>query len=373
MIRILFTLMLFFSLPTNNYAQQNADVQLSSIPEANCVSIDALSSYIKQNFNSDSARIRAIYIWVTGHISYDVPRFLARDKSPNSPPPTAAEILSNRTGVCQGYSDLFVALCKGTGIDAIMISGFTKKNGQVGSVSHAWVAAVLDGAWYLFDPTWGAGYVRNDVFLKRFNDEFYKVSPTKFIADHMPFDPIYQLLPSPLSNHEFIDGKPAAGKTLFDYTDSIKQHRQLSLILQTSAELRRLEAGGLQHYLLQERRMYLKNILQSSASKNSFDEGSNAYRAAVSLYQKFLSHKNKQFSTITDIELQPTVDSIEFYIKRSRALVSETVPKTDAQWESKTRQIASIDKLWVELIRQKDFIVKYLATDKEKRKQLFMR
>ena len=54
-------------------------------------------------------------------------------------------------------------------------------------------------------------------------------------------------------------------------------------------------------------------------------------------------------------------------------MVLETAPKSYAQWESKTRQIASINKLWVELIKQKDFTIKYLATEKEKRKLLFMR
>ena len=67
------------------------------------------------------------------------------------------------------------------------------------------------------------------------------------------------------------------------------------------------------------------------------------------------------------------VDSIEIYIQKSRSLVSETVPKTDAQREVKTRQVADIDKFWIELLKQKDFTAKYLATEKEKRKQLFMK
>ena len=373
MFRIFFTLTLLFSIQTNNYAQHNVSVELNAIPDANCISIDALSSYIKQNFNTDSARIRAIYLWVTGHISYDVPRFLGRDKSPKSVSPTLAEVFSKRTGVCQDYSDLFVVLCKGSSIDAFRIAGYTKQQGKVGEVSHAWVAAKLDGAWHLFDPTWGAGYVMNEVFVKRFNNELYKVPPTKFIADHMPFDPLFQFLPYPISNHEFTQGKPAAGKTLFNYSDSINQHRRLSTISQASAELRRLEAGGFNNNMLQERRTYLKNIIQSADSKNSFEESSKAYNDAVYLFREFVGHKKNKFSDIADVDLQHIVDSIEIYIKRSREMVLETAPKSDAQWESKTRQIASINKLWIELIKQKDFTLKYIATEKEKRKLLFMR
>jgi hypothetical protein len=371
--RILFIILFVFSSQLNSYGQQNTDAQAISIPVTDCASVDALSSYINRNFTTDSTRIRAIYTWITNNINYDVARFLAREKSPSSPSPTAAQVLSSRSGVCQGYSDLFVSLCKGVGIEALRIGGYTKQQGKVSAIAHAWVAAYLDGQWYLFDPTWGAGYVKNDVFVKRYNNIFYKVPPAKFIADHMPFDPLYQYLSNPLSNQEFIDGRPASAKNLFNYADSIKLHNQLSFVGQTSAELRRLEAAGIQNNLLRERQVFLRQILQASASKDSFDEGIEVFKTAFSMYKEFMVHKRNQFSTITDNDLRKKVDSIELYVKKSRALVSETNPKTDAQRDAKVGQIGSIDKFWTELIRQKDFTTKFLATDKDKRKQLFMK
>ncbi len=373
--RVLFILLFVFSSQLNSYGQQNTDAQAISIPVADCASVDALSSYINRNFNTDSTRIRAIYTWITNHISYDVARFLAREKSPSgsSASPTAAQVLSSRSGVCQGYSDLFVALCKGAGIDALRIGGYTKQQGKVSAIAHAWVAAYLDGQWYLFDPTWGAGYVKNDVFVKRFNNIFYKVPPVKFIADHMPFDPQYQYLTYPLSHQEFIDGRPASAKSMFNYADTIKRHNELSLVGQTADELRRLEAAGMQNNLLRERQAFLKQILQASASKNSFDEGIEVFKTAFSMYKEFMGHKRNQFNTINDIDLRKKTDSIELYVKKSRALISETNPKTDAQRDAKAGQIGSIDRFWVEWIKQKDFTSKFLATDKDKRKQLFIR
>ena len=200
MVRILIIVMFLLSSQPEGYAQQSIDLQASSIPAADCISIDALSAYIRQNFSSDTARVHAIYSWVANNISYDVARFQARDKSNGAPLPTAAEALSSGTAVCQGYSDLFIALCKGAGIEALRIGGYTKQQGKVSEIAHAWVAALLDGTWYLFDPTWGAGSVRNEVFVKRYNNRFFKVAPIKFIEDHMPCDPLFQFLSYPLSH-----------------------------------------------------------------------------------------------------------------------------------------------------------------------------
>ena len=220
--RILFPFVLLCLFKVN-YAQiKNVDADATSIPEANCTSVDALSSYIKQHFSVDTDRVRAIYVWEANHISYDVKRFNDRDKNPYAPPQTADDVLSTRSAVCQGYSDLFVDLCKAVGINAVRVTGYTKSQGKVNIISHAWAAVELSGKWYFFDPTWGAGYVSDDdKFVKRFNNTFYKILPEKFIGDHMPFDPMYEFLSYPLTNKEFIEGKPAFTRTEFHYEDTL--------------------------------------------------------------------------------------------------------------------------------------------------------
>ncbi|RYF91537.1 MAG: hypothetical protein EOO03_01125 [Chitinophagaceae bacterium] len=370
--KIILILLLFCStVPV--HAQSQIDSKALAIPKEHCHSVDALSKYIKENFAGGEERLRAIYVWVTDNISYDVAAFLSRDETPKTAAPSAQDILTKRSGVCQGYTDLFTALCKAVDINVLRIPGYTKYHKEIAGSAHAWVAAELDGVWYLLDPTWGAGYVNNNRFTKRFNNEFYKMAPEKFIERHMPFDPIHQMLAYPITNQEFIDGKPVANTNSFNYKDSIKFHYQLSPPMQTAAELRRLQAAGLQHKLLQDRSIFLRNKMQSVDSRNSFEEGLVAYRKAVDLYKALTAHRKTQFASIADNDLKQAVDSIEFHIKNSRALIAETVAKTDAQWKAKTGQTASIDKLWTALIQQKDFIAKYIATDKEKRKFLFMR
>jgi len=373
MARILFAFLLLCVFCPAYAQDKNIDDRAASIPEANCASVDALASYIKQNFSTDSARIRAIYVWVASHINYDVRRLQDIEKNPDQPPQPVTDVLSSRSAVCQGYSDLFVALCKGAGIEAIVISGYTKNQGKVNPVSHAWTAAQLNGEWYLFDPTWGAGYINEGRFVKSFNNSFYKVPPESLISDHMPFDPMYQFLSYPLTNKEFINGTPAAGKALFNYNDTLVQYSRLSSIQQMSAELRRLEAAGIANDLLLQRQYYLKKGVQSYASKDVFEEGGKAFTNAIELFKQYIAHKNKQFTTIGDNDLRQMVDSIEQYIKLSRSMFLQAVPKTDAQRQARSGNITNADRFWTEINKEKQFVQQYLGADQAARKQLFMK
>ena len=172
MVRILGTLLLLCTFHQMSYTQvKSLDERAESIPNANCVSVDALASYVKQNFTTDTDRIRAIYVWITHHISYDVVRLKSMEMNPDQPPQAVANVLNIRRAVCQGYSDLFVVLCKSVNINAIVVGGYTKDQGKLSHIAHAWAAASLDGKWYLFDPTWGAGYLKDDKFIKSFNND----------------------------------------------------------------------------------------------------------------------------------------------------------------------------------------------------------
>jgi hypothetical protein len=184
---------------------------------------------------------------------------------------------------------------------------------------------------------------------------------------------LYQFLSFPLTNKEFIDGSPASMKTVFHYSDTLKQHSQLSASQQIAAELRRMEAAGIQIDLLLNRQQFLKSALLSTASKDVFDEGGKAYATAMNLYKEYISHKNKQFSTIGDTELRKMMDSIEYTIKLSRSLLLEAVPKTDQQRQARANNVSNVDRFWLQLTKEKQFVQQYLATAEAGRKQLFMK
>jgi transglutaminase/protease-like cytokinesis protein 3 len=50
---------------------------------------------------------------------------------------------------------IFKEIANKVGIDTETISGYTKQNGAVDPMSHAWCASKIDNQWYIFDPTWG--------------------------------------------------------------------------------------------------------------------------------------------------------------------------------------------------------------------------
>ena len=372
MSKFLFSLSLLCILCQAGHAQDKViTARVASIPAASCASVDDLAAYIKQNFSTDEEKLNAIFLWVANNINYDVPRMRNAENNPGGPPQPVADVLFTRNAVCEGYSELFVALCKGVGINAIVVPGYTKKQGKIGDLPHAWVAAPLGAEWYLFDPTWGAGFVRDDQFTRRLNNSFYKVRPENFIADHMPFDPMYQFLSQPLTNKEFTDGTHGGNKNLFNYADTLKQNGQLSTVQQAAAELRRLEAGGVQNDLLRKRELYLKNVLQSFASKESFTEGNKIFMSAQLSFKEYIGHKNKHFTTIADNDLRQLVDSIEQKTRLSRSLFSAAVSKTDAQSQAKANSLDNVDKFWARLLTEKEFTAHYLAADKDKRIQMF--
>jgi hypothetical protein len=372
MIKILFSLFLISYFPEITYSQQkNFPADSFTIPEASCVSVDELSSYIKHNFETDTAKVRAIYLWITKNINYDVARMLYVKNNPQSPAQTVTEVLKSRSAVCGGYADLFTVLSKNVGINALVVTGYVKTGGKVMPMSHAWVAAELSGEWFLFDPTWGAGYVNNNQFVKRFNNTFYKRHPNDLISDHMPFDPLYQFLPYPKTNREFTDGIPATSKLFFNCKDSLNQHNQLSSFDQMIAELRRLDGAGIENDLLQERKQFLKKGLQSYTSKNVFDESNLTFSKAVKLLNEYFGHKNKQFSTTGDNDLLQIMDSMKYYVRLSRSLMSQAVIQNDEQQLAKTNSLANIDRYWRQLDQEELFVQKYIATDKTSRRELF--
>ncbi len=66
MIKMIFFFLLLCTFQLNIHAQdKEIDIKAASISDVNSASVDDLASYIKQNFTSETDRIRAIYIWIT--------------------------------------------------------------------------------------------------------------------------------------------------------------------------------------------------------------------------------------------------------------------------------------------------------------------
>jgi Uncharacterized protein involved in cytokinesis, contains TGc (transglutaminase/protease-like) domain len=177
-----------------------------SAPSGAAKSVKTLARYLTDAQPDETHKARAIYAWVTHYIAYvdstdeqeiwATPEHLVRQ--------TPEKVLENRTAVCQGYANLFCALANEAGIPCEVVTGIVKNlDGKIETLGHAWAAARLAGEWRLFDPTWGvpaAGAAGGKVV-----DKYFMAPPEQFVLQHLPDDPVWQLLENPISEKKFRD------------------------------------------------------------------------------------------------------------------------------------------------------------------------
>jgi transglutaminase-like putative cysteine protease len=126
--------------------------------ETNDTSIKQLSRSLTANQSTVSGKIQAIYFWVADNIEYDHEKFNASMSGEPTVQYTAPQTLALRKGVCVDISNLFITLCRASGIPAVAITGNIYK-GVSGSDNikngHAWSAAYVPGyGWVEVDATW---------------------------------------------------------------------------------------------------------------------------------------------------------------------------------------------------------------------------
>jgi transglutaminase/protease-like cytokinesis protein 3 len=187
--------------------------------------IDSLAKQLIQLGTTDHEKVRAIFRWITEHISYNTIVF-NRSKKPapgrityDEPDDTAATlppldkrvaacVLRRKFAICEGYSRLFKTLCDEAGIRNEIISGYArtntyKKQPRFG-VNHMWNAVYLDSSWHLLDVTWASGFISySNEYVKEYNDRYFLTRPEDFIRDHYPEDLQWTLLADPPTYGEF--------------------------------------------------------------------------------------------------------------------------------------------------------------------------
>ncbi|HSN62015.1 MAG TPA: transglutaminase domain-containing protein [Ferruginibacter sp.] len=192
----------------NPYA--NIDTKVLQLHDSLTRSTTDIANYITKSFKTDKEKTRAIFIWTASSIEYDAANMFAINFY-ETKEEKIAKPLRTRKGICENYAALFNDICNKVGIKSYVIEGYTKQNGFTDYIPHAWCAALVDSSWFMFDPTWGSGYINKGKFYKKINNDYYKVSPATLIKSHMPFDYLWQFLHYPITNQEFYTCKGAAG------------------------------------------------------------------------------------------------------------------------------------------------------------------
>ena len=382
----LLTLSLYAQKPavrSNPYAQ--IDAQALRLPDSSSHRVETIAAYVNANFTGATEKTRAIFVWIAANIQYDVVNMFALNFY-DDPVENINRPLRTRKGICVNYAALFTAICNQAGIRSLVVDGYTKQRGFVGYIPHAWSAAMIDGGWYLFDPTWGSGYVENNVFVHLLNEAYFKATPETFIATHMPFDPLWQFLYYPITTEDFFNGKTATDKTkpYFNFPDSIKAYEALPIVGQEAAAADRIEKNGVRNSptadMIRHLRVDVENYRrQAEADRqnrviDSFNEASREYNQAINLFNAFINYRNDQFKPFKpDAEIQQMLDTADHELQAAKAAVAAIVlTPADNRIKQPLQQLSvAIDQAEPHLRESRDWLNKYFGKGKLGRKSMF--
>jgi transglutaminase-like putative cysteine protease len=172
---------------------------IASMTQGDERSIASVAAHIRATVHDPYDRAKAVHDYVATRVVYD----FASLSGPRAPQ-DAETVFRTRQGVCEGYARLFRAIADAVGLEVRYLVGDARDAGDpANGEPHAWNAIELDGAWYLVDPTWDAGYGDGETFVARYSTMYFLTPPDVFGVDHFPDNRGWQLRAQPISRGEF--------------------------------------------------------------------------------------------------------------------------------------------------------------------------
>jgi hypothetical protein len=185
---------LFFPLLTNAqslWKQKYPEADNIASKTSKTKNVKKLSASLTSALPDTLDKYRAIFSWIAKNISYDV-KGLNNPNLDTSP----ENVISKGKSICQGYANLFQALCDASGMPCKTIPGWTKNMpSKIGKpfdkvTTHAWNVIQMKRHWYSCDVTWAAGAIDESGkgFKKEFNDFYFCTPSSIFFLNHYPED-----------------------------------------------------------------------------------------------------------------------------------------------------------------------------------------
>ncbi len=375
---LLFTLFnqtVFGQKSTKNLYTQ-IDKKALQLPDSLTTTTSQIANYINLNFVTDEEKCRAIFVWVASNIQYDIDNMYAMNFYEKKEE-KIAKALKTKKGICINYASLFTDICVKSGLKSVIVEGYTKQNGFTDYIPHAWNAALIDSSWFLFDPTWGSGYVSNGKFNKKINNEYFKASPTTIIKSHIPFDYLWQFLNYPITNQEFYEGSTIQNKTkpFFNFNDTIQFYEKQNHIDQLIFTAHRIEKNGIKNSMIFDRLQHLRMEIENDKQNkiiNLYNSAAADYNEGVNSFNEFINYRNKQFTPKkTDPEIQAMLDVSDKKINDAREKLEE-ISNPDNNTANLIRQLTkSIDDVSKQMKEQQDWLKLYFSKGKSGRKSMF--
>lgn len=350
------------------------DEIMRQMPDSLTSNTENIANYINSNFFTQSEKVRAVFYWIAENISYDYNNLFSLSENPDSVK-NINEILNTRKGLCRDYSSLYADICAKVGIKTYIVSGYTKIDKRVIQNPHAWCAILVDSTWYLTDPTWGAGYMQDKLFVKKLDNKYFKVAPNKFINSHIPFDPLWQLLNYPITKQEFLKRKPSSkNKNYFNFIDTVLIYEKQSKIERLLSSSKRIESNGISNYLdydnLYHIKFNIKNYYQR-ITKEQYNNALNYFNEGIFLFNEYIEYKNKYYLPYkSDEEIRQILDNINDTFNLS-LIQLEGIENIPTNLEKSIKQLEKlVQQTLNDLTYQKENLDKYLITSKKYRETL---
>lgn len=367
LIFLLLFLCCYIFLKAQTFDDRQVDNLMLDIPAHQTFSTTDIAEYVKQNFNSDRKKLRAIYTWVASNIKYDTDSANVINMGPD-PEAKITAALRRRRGVCENYAAIFNDICVRCGVTSFVVDGYTKQNSSVDKTGHTWCAVFIDNNWLLCDPTWDEGTG---------NTKYFLVQPSEMIATHMPFDPMWQLLDHPVSHRGFYNGNIYTDKNqpFFNYADSISAYIKMDSLQKLRSTAFRIEKSGLYNNMVKNRHDFTKmniEIIREDKDVDLYNSSVADLNNATTIYNNFVEYRNKQFTpAITDNALQALLDGIDTKLSDAHKKL-DGIARSEAVFKFSTENVRDrLNALAVRVKEQKDFLKIYLNTATTNRQSLF--
>jgi hypothetical protein len=354
---------------------ENVDKAILKLPN-NISTTSEVSNFINSNFKSENERIRAIFMWTASNLTYDIENMFAinfYEKREDK----VLKAMKSKMGICEHYASIFSEIAAKSGIRNYIIEGYTKQNGVTDYMPHAWNAALINNQWYLFDATWGSGYVENDLFVKKINEFYFMMNPTTIIKSHMPFDMLWQFVNYPVTNKEFYANKinQDTSKVYFNYVDTLAKYELQSELERLNGIASRIERNGIRNSMSYDRLAHVRQEIEAysqNKTANSYNTASKEFNDAINLFNTFIDYRNKQFiPKKTDAEIQKMLDASIAKMNTTKKYLAEIENPN----ENVLVLISSLNKSIVDseqrIKEQQDFLKAYFAKSDEGRKMMF--
>ncbi|MCB0595555.1 MAG: hypothetical protein H6557_04585 [Lewinellaceae bacterium] len=209
----------------DRHARRAPDTLLHALPQ--------LVGYLAEPAENEREKARSLYAWLAHNIAYDE-EASRQDRRINQ---NIEDILRRGRGLCFDYSLLYAELCRLAGLQCVSVSGYSRQGLEAMEMppapDHSWNAIFLDGHWQLIDVTWGAS-PGQDALMAVYGADYFLSPPRLFILNHLPAQPMWQLLPCPVGPAEFCRPADAlaalvkAQDSCYNYPDTIRAFLQHS-------------------------------------------------------------------------------------------------------------------------------------------------